>query len=125
MIDEHSLTYAPSDGGDMVVVDGTKQIQVISQIKPLDGNSNFRYCFFFYIPLCYLRRSFITCFYRFSCRIYVNEENLLIFEIDENLQIQYYRGNILTLKVTSRIKSSLCGLCNLPFNRGEDYALCQ
>lgn len=57
-------------------------------------------------------------------RAYVNAENLLIFELFNSIQIQYYRGDILTVQVPSSIKTNLCGVCSLPFNAVSDYHYC-
>lgn len=61
---------------------------------------------------------------RLSCRITRNAEGLLIFQVREAIQIQYFRGNVLTTNVAATIKGSLCGICSLPFNRATDYNRC-
>lgn len=65
----------------------------------------------------------IASFFTISS-VYVNAENLLIFELFENIQIQYYRGSVLTIHVPSSMKANLCGVCSLPFNAAINYNYC-
>lgn len=72
-----------------------------------------------------IMNQFSISFFFYFGRVYTNAEKLLSFELFGKVEIQYYRGYILTVNVLSSMKAKLCGICSLPFNAVPEYAYCK
>ncbi|KAG4079632.1 hypothetical protein HA402_010412 [Bradysia odoriphaga] len=58
-------------------------------------------------------------------KISFNEENVLVFETDNSMTVQYNLNNMLTFSVYSFYKEQICGLCAPSSNRNSDgFKLC-